>query len=134
MGRKKQSMKTEFACISNMSWGEREKADTDLEFSFWFSVAVLMYSPLLHVWCETPFQESQLSAIFTLQYLIFDFYFCLVLEGWTASFPVVPQLHRRLGTTDFFLVIFNYCSHSPVTGWPTMSALAWLLRGQPAIL
>ena len=26
-----------------MSWGEREKADTDLEFSFWFSVVVLTY-------------------------------------------------------------------------------------------
>ena len=30
----------------------------------------------------------------------------------------------------FSLVIFNYCSHSLVTGWPTTSTLAGLLRGQ----
>ena len=26
----------------------------------------------------------------------------------------------------FFLFIFNYCSHSTVTGWPTTATLAWL--------
>ena len=57
-------------------------------------------------------------------------YFRLVSEGGTYSFPVVPHMRRRFGISaffrvkNFFLVIIN----SPVTSWPTTSALAWLIQ------
>ena len=55
-------------------------------------------------------------------------YFCLVTEGGTYQFPVVSHLGRRFRTFSFFLVIFNYRSHLPVTYWRTTSALAWLTQ------
>ena len=50
----------------------------------------------------------------------------LVLDEGTYPFPMVPHLRRRFVTSRFFLVIFNYCGHSPMIGWPTTSALAWV--------
>ena len=81
---------------------------------------------------------AAISVIFTSSWLVFNCclylimspsqptlkpewspYFCLVLEGGTYLFPVVPLLRRRSGTPCvFFLVIFNYHSHTCVTGWP----------------
>ena len=37
------------------------------------------------------------------------------------SFPLVPHLHRRFGTFVFFLIIYNYRSHSLVTERPKTS-------------
>ena len=52
----------------------------------------------------------------------------LVSEGGPNTLLVIPHLRRRFGTSSFFLVIFNYRSHSPVTGRPTTSALAWFIQ------
>ena len=55
-------------------------------------------------------------------------YFCLVSQRGPCLFLMVPHLCRRYGTPGFFLVMFNYHSHSLVTGWPTISALAWVTQ------
>ena len=49
-------------------------------------------------------------------------YFCQ--EG-TYPFSMVAN-QRIFRISEFFLVIFVYCCHSP--SWPTSSALAWFLR------
>ena len=47
-------------------------------------------------------------------------------------FSVVPHQCKILWT-PVYLVGFNCCSYSPISGWPTTSALALLLRAQLAI-
>ena len=54
--------------------------------------------------------------------------FCLVSERGYIRFQWFHTCTKR-GGTYFFLVMFNYHSRSPVTGWPATSALVWLLRG-----
>ena len=56
-------------------------------------------------------------------------YFCLMLEGGHVRFRWF-HISRRFRVSGFFLVIFNYRGHSPVTSQPKMSSLAWLTIGQ----
>ena len=51
--------------------------------------------------------------------------------GGQISFSTTSHLARKIWNHRFFfyLVIFNYCCHSPVTGWPTTSVLSRLTQG-----
>ena len=45
----------------------------------------------------------------------------------SGSYPFL-HLRRRFGTSGFLSSYFNYNSHLPITGWPTMSDLAGLTQ------
>ena len=119
----------------NMSWREKERADTGLVLSFRLRVAAptLLFAGLssqMRVWCKTPFGNSphngghnfrlsldRLWLVFnshhylvaSLSQLTFKTescpYFCLVSEGRTYPFPVVSHLRRNFRTAIFFQVI-----------------------------
>ena len=63
-------------------------------------------------------------------------YFCLVSKGGHTQFCWFHTSTEDIGSL-LFSSQFNYRGNSPVTGWPTMSALAWLTQtsvlpcGQP---
>ena len=52
-------------------------------------------------------------------------YFHLVSEGEAYPFPVVPHM---IWDRLFFVIIFNYHSHSIMTGWPKTSPLGWVTQ------
>ena len=52
-------------------------------------------------------------------------HFCLVSERGHICFWWFHTCAEYFGPSGFFLVIFSSCSHSPTTGWPTTSVLAW---------
>ena len=129
---------------NNMPWGER--ADRDLEFSFWFSIVVLWYlfaslvsTAARLVW--DPFSELTaewgpwFSSIFISSWLVFNCclylvtsssrlifqpkssrYSCLVSEGRHIRFRRFFISSKDLGSPVFFLINFNYRSHSLVPG------------------
>ena len=132
----------------NMSW-EKERADTDFAFlvltclfgGFVFTGSHLVKKPFSE---PIPKWGPQLSTIFTLSWLVFTHiftylslavnfqtwsvsYFCLVSEREHIRFQWCYTCIEDLGLL-FFLVISNYCSHSPITGWPKMSALVWVTQ------
>ena len=49
-------------------------------------------------------------------------------EGRSVSDVSTPAQKIWTPPLSIFLSHFNYCSHSPMTGWPTTSALAWLTQ------
>ena len=117
---------------------EKERVDTDLEFSSWVSVVVLtclsaagfifIDSPLV---CDTPFRSPspngarKFSSIFvaSIQLLAMSShkllqtksspYFRIVSEGGgTISFPVVPHRSKRFGSSGFFKsFLINVVTH-----------------------
>ena len=137
---------------------ERKRADTDLKISFWFSVVVLtclfagfVSTTARTVWHSfselTPTWSSKFLSIFTFSWLVFNRrlylvrspsqpifkpesspYFHLVFEGGHIRFWWFHTCTKNVEPSFFFLVIFNYRSFSPVTGWPTTSALVWLTQ------
>ena len=133
-----------------MSRGEAERADTDLEFSYWFSVVVLMclfvgfvFTSLCQVW--DPFLEL---TIFVLTFLYLGVNWLSLLHCiWLSTYfqtqvvPFTSTWCRRENISNsggsapvqkiwdiqfFFLVIFNYCSHLLMTGWATSSTWTWI--------
>ena len=124
---------------------ERERQDTDLEFSFWLSLVVLMClfarfvsTAACPVW--DPFSEftpkrgfvifvSLYISLAGVQLSSLPRHFSqstkfqsrvvpllpLGVGGRTCPFLVVQRLCKRFVTSGFLLVIFNHCSHGPVT-------------------
>ena len=106
----------------------------------------LVSSSHVHIWCETAFKSSSKNRgrIFRLSLHLPGWYSTVVFTFLRLAnslsnpllppgvgrrlhpFPVFPLLRRRYVTSVFFLVIFNYCCHSPLTGQPTTCALTWL--------
>ena len=134
-----------------MSQGERErarekekkKADAELEFSSMFHLLILtcasswgLSSPLCiqapTFWlsshylgrCSLLSLPGQVSKPTNFQTQVV----CLESEGGCIHFCWFHISTEDLGPPHFFLVIFNYCSPSSVTGWPTTSALAWVTQ------
>ena len=72
-------------------------------------------SVLISSWLEFNWQLYLIMSCIQLTFKTESFiYFHLVLEGGPYPFLVIPHL-RRFGITVFcffFLIIFNYCSHS----------------------
>ena len=111
---------------------ERERVDTDLGFSSTFHLLILKCASGLKLF------EYLHMLVFTLVPLLLrvrqltlkpvsSAYFCLAPERKPYPFPMVPHLCRRFVTSGFFfLVLFNYCSHYHLTGWPTTSVLVWV--------
>ena len=128
-------------------------AETNLEFSSWFSAVVLtglftgfVFTGSRLVWDSLPsnFRLSLQSrgwrstVTFTLRARLLTNVqlrvFPLIPPGmWTYPFPVVPHLRRRFGT-HCFSSNSNYRNHTPVTSWPTAKALAWLLLDPHSLL
>ena len=127
----------------------RKSAETDLEFSFWFSIGVLMclfigfvFTGLHLVWDSfselTLKLELQLLTIFTLSWLVLPLVFTLsclqafkpelspsfhqVLEGGTHPFLVVPHLCRRFDPLVFF---YSFLIILVIHLW--MADLQWVL-------
>ena len=80
------------------------------------------------VWCPTdcsrvqPTFKPELPPYFHLCY-------------WGEEYNGFRCFHtcaKNMEPWSFFRVIFNHHRHSPVTGWPTTSALAWLTQGSTA--
>ena len=136
---------------------EREKTDSHLDFSFWFSFVVLTYysgfvstaaclvwdlfSELTRKW------RQQHSAVFTLPYLVFNglslprpvsqptnFQTRVVLlllpgvGGKNISVSGGSTPAQKIWVPRFFLVIINYCSHSPVPNWSITTAFVRLTQ------
>ena len=135
-----------------MSWGERERADANLEFSSRFSVVSYLFAGFVFtgshlVW--NPFSEPtqkwrpQLSTIFTLPCLVFT-------RVFTSSRPAANSLSnpsrsltsawcrkedipvsggsppaQKIWNFRFFPFIFNYRCNLPVTSWPATRSLSW---------
>ena len=137
---------------------ERENADTELQFFFWFSIVVLkcmfagfVFTDSHPVW--DPFLEPtlkyspQLSTIFTLtgkcllaslprrvrqqsnfQTRVIRLLLPCVGGGRTISFSGGSTSAQNTWDIRFFLVIFNYHSHSPMIGGRTTRALVWVTQ------
>ena len=143
-------MKTESPALAEQrgttSNAEKNRADTDLEFSAWFSVAVQTYffgsfvSAIARlVW--DPFSElipkwrPQFSSTPTSLWLVFNSHLFLVISPHQLTFKpesspnfrqkVIPRLRRRFGTSGFSDHFKLQKSFTRV-GWPPKSALAWL--------
>ena len=100
----------------------------------------------------TPKRGPQLATVFTLSWLVFTCVFTLsCLRAKWRSNPCRPFISagcprknisvsggsspaQRIWDLPFFFFFFSHFrSHSPVTGWPTTNALAWLTRDQLAV-
>ena len=105
VGRKKQSMKTKSPALAGQRdttcHEERERADTDLEFSLWVSIAILTYlvsSSQPRVWCETRFSKFspklglKFSSLFTSSWLVFNS--CLYLVTSPCQLIFKPESSR----------------------------------------
>ena len=138
---------------------EKETADTDLEFSSWFSDVVraclfvcFVFTASRLVWDLfselTPKCRPLLLTIFIFSWrvslslhvrLLINFQTRvapLLLPGVGEGkypFSVVPNPWRRFGMGFFFRICFNYHCYIRVTGWPITSILAWPTRGQLAV-
>ena len=134
-------MKTELPALAGQRettyHEEKERADTDLEFS-----SMLPFLVLTCFLKGSILTTLHLGSNCSLYHLLLVFNFCLYLVPSSCQLTfkpksspylclmskgghlVVSHLCRRFGNPIFFLVIFNYHSHSPITGWPTTSALA----------
>ena len=59
-------------------------------------------------------------------------YFCLMAPWWGREKHIPFQLFltciKAFGPLILFLVLFNYCGHSTMTGWPTTNVLAWVTQ------
>ena len=142
---------------NNMSWGEKERADTVLEISFMLRIA--SPTPLFAGFHVTtvclagdPFFEltPKMGVVIFISLHTISGY-CLIhvftsshlSVNWLSkpSHPLLPLVvpeggisvfvnstsAQKFETPGFFIVIFNYRSHSPMTGWPTTNAwLTWL--------
>ena len=138
----------------DMSWGKRDR--TWIFFLlFCSSSSVLVRWFRLHSCASgvTPFWGyiQNETAVFVYIYIVFSWCSVLVTAPSQLTFkPEVPLLPpgvggrnisvsdgststRKIWELQFFKVIFDYRSHSLVTGWPRLSALAWLLTGQLAV-
>ena len=138
-----------------MSWGEKEMVDTDLEFSLWFSVVVLtclfadfvftgsrlVYDPISKL-IPNVGRNFRLSShcpglcLFTSLPLLHpaaNFRTWVIpllplgVRGRTYRFRWYNTCKKDLGPPGVF-VIFTYRSYSLMTGWPTTSALGWLIQ------
>ena len=143
----KESMKVE----STASAGQREttcyemkeRVDRDLEFSFCFQfehTGMLVSFSQVHIWCEAPFQSltqnggHNFFSVFTSSWPVFNWYLYFVMSCSHLKSPDVsmrdisvstgPTPVQKIWDLRLFPIIFNYHIHTPVTGWPTFSALA----------
>ena len=143
---------------NSLSLGEREQTQTlDYILLFWCSSKMFVVRFRLHSWasCVSHFSElttkrrPYFSSLFTSSWLVFNCYLSLVISSIQLTFkPESSAWCRRGGGISissgstptqkiwdiqiFFLVIFDYHGHSPVTGWPATSALSCLT--QPSCL
>ena len=133
---------------NNMSWGEKQRADTGLKLSFWYSVAVLTYlfagfvsMAMRLVW--GPFLEFtrkwrlQPLTVLTLPYLVFNCLFLLHCVRLLTNFQNRTVWWRREvisvygGSTtaqkfwnlQFFLVVFVTVVIHP--GIPDLQRVLW---------
>ena len=95
----------------------RKKAETDFEFSFWFSVVVLTYlfsgfvsTAARLVW--DPLSALQLSAIFLLPYLVFNWLSFRRLQLPNDSFSVSYLTPTALTAFSFEFLSANHNSLS----------------------
>ena len=118
---------------SDISWGkrererecvcERERADTDLESSSTFHLLILTHASsrglfsLLYIRASTFWLSSHCPGYCSLVSLPLRVWLLtnLVSEGRHICFRWFHACTKDLGS-PFFLVVFNYCSHSLVTG------------------
>ena len=107
---------------------------------FVFTGSHLVWDPFSTL---SPTWWLQLLSIFTLSWLVFTSIFtslCPAPDSFSNQSCVLASVWWQreehicfwwfytcadFGPLIFFLVIFNHCSHSPVTGCPTTCALAW---------
>ena len=86
------------------------------------------FSSLIIFSCSTAvFISSHLSG----KWLSNPSYSLMFTYCWSEEPICFQRFHtcaEGVGPPVYFPVIFNYRSHLPVTGWPTTSALAWLLK------
>ena len=136
-----------------MSWGGKKSTDRPWIFFLFFCCNSSMLVRWFRLYRFTsgvkPLFEahsqnvaSKFSSILTFSWLVFNSrlyfftsgckltfkhespaYFSLVLEEGSYPSPLVIPA-QKIWDIWIFLIIFNYRSHSPVTGWPTTSALA----------
>ena len=131
-----------------MLWWEEKRAGTSLESSSRFSFPkcfLLVSSSQVHVWCETPFRSPpQIGVLdfhpglrFSVRSATCVFSSLRPAANWLSKHSQTLLAEGRhicirwsqtcaevLGPR-VFVVIINYGSTSPVTGGPTISALAW---------
>ena len=144
---------------NSLSLGERESRHRPW-ITFCFSDVVLrcllsgfVFTAERLVWATfselTTKRRPYFSSLFTSSWLVFNCYLSLVISSIQLTFkPESSAWCRRGGGISissgstptqkiwdiqiFFLVIFDYHGHSPVTGWPATSALSCLT--QPSCL
>ena len=82
----------------------------------------LVFSPRFYIFVSSCLLTSKSKL---------SFYFCLVsTRGTSVSDGFSPA--QKIWDLRFFLVIFNYRSHSPVTGWRKQMLKLESFRGPPA--
>ena len=104
-----------------------KRAVTDLEFFSWFFIVVLtcLFADFVSTGSCLVWTHPKMGTA------TFDCFYIVMASVHSCLYLVTSP--SQLSNPSFFLVIFNYRDHSPVTGWSTTSALAWLTGRQIAV-